>query len=165
MQQFKLVYGDYFWPELFTRLVISPFFVVGGQELNLSQALRKSIVKKTSKTGDYMTTAEAIRILVITENNSERHVANLVMKFTQPKGQMIHAQLYPKSLNGICSESGYFFAGDNMTLMSKMSELKNMYNQGYLKMVETLTEEAIQAGKDLCNILTNKTVQHNRFSR
>lgn len=164
MQNFKLIYGDYLWPELFTRLVICPFVVISGQELTISQAIRKNIVKKTSKTGDYSTSAEAIRILVITENNTDRHLSNLVMKFIEPKGGMVHATLYPKELSQICSESGYFFAADNMHVVSKMEEIKQFYNHGYLKMVETLDEDSLISGKNLCKLL-NTTPQNNRFRR
>lgn len=164
MQTFKLIYGDYLWPELFTRLVTAPFVIISGQELTISQAIRKNIVKKTSKIGDYSTSAEAIRILVITENNTERYLANLVMKFTEPKGSMVHATLYPKEVSQICSESGYFFAADNMHVVSKMEEIKQLYNPGYLKMVETLNENSLISGKNLCKLLNN-TITTNRFRR
>ena len=165
MATFKLNYGDYLFPEVNTRFMVTPFIIVAGHELTVAQAIRLNHLKKISKKGEYQSSAQGIRLFIMAEYNGTREVINTVLNFHQSGGgSLVHIKLYPDAIADVCAESNYFFAADNVSTVPSMKAARKIYNEGYLKLLETVTDESLQKGSLLCKTLTHNT-RPNRFAR
>lgn len=163
MISFKLNYGDYIFSEFGVRLTVTPFFVVSGFELNMAQAIKKNVVRKVAKGNDYTTTADGIRLLINTQENGATEVANIVLKLGEKSG-VTHANLYPKRISNICFESNFFFAGEDVSVLSTMKELSKLYPKGLLDKLETISPVTLLNGYNMCSKLS-EVKTNNRFSR
>lgn len=164
MHNFKLVYGDYIWPEFTSRIFISPVFIVSGNELTMAQSIRKGLVKKIDKAGGYITTASHMRILITSEvKGNISSPVNILISF-KDHGSMVHADLFPYSIKEFAYESGYFFAAENVLIAKTRKDALAIYPEGMLNLLTTINDESLGKGMALCKVLNTPKVK-SRFSK
>lgn len=164
MNEFKLVYGEYSWPEYSSSITVIPSLIVGGKDVSFAQALRRGILQKKDRSGLYSTEYNGIRFLLTGEINGTK--MSPINVFISLKGKdFLHLNLYPSpEIMEFGWESGYFFTADNSRIMRNMKELRSLYMSSVLDSMESVTPESIDDGIRLCKVLSTQISAKTRFS-
>lgn len=163
---FRMSHGDYYWPEHDTRLSVTPILLYAGAELSFATAIRRGILRKTDKSGTYVTSASCMRILITASSPvATIDPINTVIQFRE-RGKDIYIAPYPEEIKELCSESGFFVIAHNTYTPSSVAELAKIYPHHIIKALETVDDVSVMRGSRLCSILNDKEdgIKKSRFA-